>query len=391
MLNLLSITIFACFFAVINKRTYGVHRKFWLIIGACSTLLCSMYSTVQYQYNGKILAPFYKVGIEKTSVLKERFQNFMYLGKRFRFGHSLLPLIYSLIAFCYGSNHFFEGFFFTCILSCILFLFSQHLLFKIFDLFNISKRTEFCYCLLFHQPSLFFYGALPIATSPVVFSLLLLLHSMIKGRPICVQILILYLMFLFHKLFYLSFFAFIVFHIIIAGGFRWSALILKVAISFYIALHVWRTKPYGGHLSYVFSHMCGNSYIPPTNGWLSRLLNFSLAPLLTNGCLFFYKAPNGSKLYWIYATIVNIELVCMAIRIMYLRRFFPRLNKQGKILCFVLFLFIVSFHVGGISVNNYCCNNRHLVNTTGVWIVLALVLESGSCLQKNIFRKSTLA
>jgi uncharacterized paraquat-inducible protein A len=111
--------------------------------------------------------------------------------------------------------------------------------------------------------------------------------------------------------------------------------------------------------------------MPVGSGHIKRMCNAWFAPMIVNFEKFFYKAPQGSKLGWVYAVKTNIFFLTMMLYMMYLciknRKYFRRERIQ-QILMLLVFLLAYSVTAGRIF--NYLTINRHSEAFVPVWLVL---------------------
>ena len=172
----------------IGRKLVFRWQKFCLIGISCLLLISAVYHTACYD------KPVYKIEIDQEGYyypkeVSKTYEKLVHnLNKIeilirsivfFRKNNVLYPLIYWNIKDVFGPRYFLEGFFFVCILNCILFLFSVCFFFNILSHFKVSKYFLWLCSFIFFQPFVIARNALPLANSLTIFSLVLFFYTMI--------------------------------------------------------------------------------------------------------------------------------------------------------------------------------------------------------------------
>jgi hypothetical protein len=104
---------------------------------------------------------------------------------------------------------------------------------------------------------------------------------------------------------------------------------------------------------------------------IKRMSNAWFAPMIVNSEKFFYKAPQGSKLGWVYAIKTNIFFLTMTLYMIPLciknRKYFRRGQIQQIVM---LLVFLLSYNITACRLYNYLNINRHSEMFIPVWLVL---------------------
>ena len=368
----------------IVKRLQFPYQKIWLILCVIMLFSSAVYHTFVY---GK---PVWKSAVDQegfyypkvnntySEIENHTFENLKNQIVYCRRSNALYPFVYWNMKRAFGSNYFLEGFFFTCILNSILFLFAVDFLFKIFNFFKPSRSASWFYCFVFFQPFMVMRSAIPCANSLTVFSLILFLYTMVFSKRLRLKLLSCFLCFLAHKTFYLPALVtscYLLWSSCSKVPYRTKAILLIVFSLSGMWILKCNKNVFLTDVLVAEKNHYGNSYIPE-NSLYKKVPNFYLAPLITNTSSFFYKSEQGNIWGWRYAIYINLLVLLMLLKICFSIKNFRNLNLAMKRLCFISCLFIVLFFIEGVRLTNYLNANRHATNTLVVWIVLMLALQN---------------
>jgi hypothetical protein len=234
-----------------------------------------------------------------------------------------------------------------------------------------------CYSFLLIAPKFFLSCALPVTSSFCLFSQSLFLWILIK-RNILGMLASLYLCFLAQKHYYGPFIAYTsCFFIFFRFPKNVFVLILTNCLLCYLcytspSFRYFYTAKLQNMLTKRIAQQSGNSFIPQRDVYyIKRISNAWFAPMITNSEKFFYKAPQGSKLGWIYAVKTNIFFLMMMLYMMYLciknRKYFRRERIRQMVM---LLIFLLAYNITGCESSNYLNINRHSETFIPVWLVL---------------------
>jgi len=285
-------------------------------------------------------------------------------------------IVYRAIKKLYGEKYFFNAFFNACMLNSMLALFSIYLFFQILEKFHTDKAYKCIGILVFLEPTCFVKNGVCCANSFTVFALILFLYVMVFNKNMVYKYFSLFMLYLAHKIFYGC--VPILFLYIFYASFH-SSIIKKILFTVVLLFFILRFVNFNSikyEVEYKLNrcYMSGNSYIPNDNNGMLTIFNAWYCPLVTNGTMFFYKAPEGSLLGWIYCIFINLIYILFTIVILLNIKKFRYMDKYRRHLVAVFLLFILSLSISFTIVLNYLNLNRHITNVLALWIVLIFVL-----------------
>ncbi|MDR2769724.1 MAG: hypothetical protein LBB19_04220 [Puniceicoccales bacterium] len=284
--------------------------------------------------------------------------------------------LFSKIRSFFG-DHFYLSLFSTGLLMISLSLWGLFFFYQALQFLGASQRfTRICfYTFWLVAPRFFLSCPLPLTSTFCLFAQSLFLWMLVK-RNLFGILGSLTLCFLAQKHYYGSFVCCLLCSFILLKFPKNVFLLIFISG---VLFHWFHAK---GHLEYFFKakilnrgplwfRSLGNSYIPDNGSSLKRIGNAWFAPMITNSEQFFHKAPQGSKLGWIYAVKTNIFFLTMMLYIMYLciknRKYFRREQIQQIVM---LLVFLLAYTITGCEAFNYLNLNRHSEAFIPVWLVL---------------------